>query len=512
MMYTTNNLLPAMKLSAQNLLNSLNKDCRMLPYWKLYVNPDYTAFGEFRWVAHNLGRWWDAMLRLEEATGYEIPIDAETAMLQNLELFLNNEDHICVEPDDLQFDQITPYEIHSSRETLLALTMLIRRRNLTWAKNAAHAMLETLDRIVRPDGNVAFEDLAYAKSHPDAFMDMYDATNAHGRLIEALVPYYEETGDELAFRFAERLANWHFDNSTKPDGTMTGLDIKHTHSYLGTLRGLFLFGKLTGQRRFIDRVWLTYQTTVRVLVKESGYASHDIGSEDRPETTSPGDAAQLALWLALDGHPECLDEAERIIRARILPSQIWETPALTPTGTGEDRYTNLEERILGGFGGMMQKMHGGKLPTTDVSCADLHTLTDIYNHIIVETPHATRVLFHFCKETSNVTVHSDRIGTRATVRVESRTGKMLEIRVPAWTPVDRLCVTVNGEPAAPIVQDHFLRIFGTSRDLTVTVSYDLPEKVIKEVTNGTEYEIAFRGDEITGISPNTDFYPLYANL
>lgn len=36
--------------------------------------------------AHDLGRWWDAILRLEEATGFAIPAELEAASLRNLKL------------------------------------------------------------------------------------------------------------------------------------------------------------------------------------------------------------------------------------------------------------------------------------------------------------------------------------------------------------------------------------------------------------------------------------------
>ncbi len=35
-------------------------------------------------TAHNLGRWWDAVLRLEETIGFVIPADLEAASLRNL--------------------------------------------------------------------------------------------------------------------------------------------------------------------------------------------------------------------------------------------------------------------------------------------------------------------------------------------------------------------------------------------------------------------------------------------
>ena len=115
---------------------------------------------------------------------------------------------------------------------------------------------------------------------------------------------------------ATRLAEFHLGASTRPDGSFPETDkYVHTHSLLGTYRGLLLYGKLTRQCTYVDRIAKTYANTVRTAVKESGFISHDWGNDNTGEPTSPGDAAQLALWLARLGYGEFLDDVERIVRA-----------------------------------------------------------------------------------------------------------------------------------------------------------------------------------------------------
>ena len=50
-----------------------------------WLNPDeeYLPTGGYE-IAHDTGRWWDAMLRYEAATGTRIPQQAEAAMMKNL--------------------------------------------------------------------------------------------------------------------------------------------------------------------------------------------------------------------------------------------------------------------------------------------------------------------------------------------------------------------------------------------------------------------------------------------
>ena len=43
------------------------------------------------------------------------------------------------------------------------------------------------------------------------------------------------------------------------------------------------------------------------------------------------------------------------------------------------------------------------------------------------------------------------------------------------------------------------------------MEYALPERRTKEKGLGAEYEIVWRGDDVVGVRPNTDFYPFYPN-
>ena len=45
----------------------------------------------------------------------------------------------------------------------------------------------------------------------------------------------------------------------------------------------------------------------------------------------------------------------------------------------------------------------------------------------------------------------------------------------------------------------------------IVMEYALPERRTKEKGLGGEYEIVWRGDDVVGVRPNTDFYPFYPN-
>ena len=123
----------SMELAGQNLLNNLCPAHQYMPYYKIDIDREYRAWALLYCPAENIGRWWDAMLRLEAATGFVIPANIEAAMLENLYVFFDNPDHLCVYPlDDARYDPVYArflLEFHSLREALLTLAALADRRN-----------------------------------------------------------------------------------------------------------------------------------------------------------------------------------------------------------------------------------------------------------------------------------------------------------------------------------------------------------------------------------------------
>ena len=141
-----------MELAGRNLLNCLSPAMNFHPYWAMRMDVDYRAEMVFFGNIHNLGRWWDAMLRLEAATGFEIPAHLEAAMLANLRESFDNPDHLCLSAFDHPW--LKPaLDFHSLRESLLALNALVRFRGSTWARTQARLMFETLARITRDDAS-----------------------------------------------------------------------------------------------------------------------------------------------------------------------------------------------------------------------------------------------------------------------------------------------------------------------------------------------------------------------
>ena len=531
-------LRPAMHLGGRSLLK--------------WLNPDHDYLPTGGWLeSHDTGRWWDAMLRLEHATGFVIPAEMEAAMLRNLHMLTDNPDGLLFIPPGLSF-RAPRFELHSIREGLLAFSALVRYRGSTWAAQRGRRMLETIHRCLRADGTWNLDCFEYPR-YADAKIDLSDPsilgdmTGSTGRCIEGLVEFYDAAGDSLALELADVMARHHLERSTMPDGSMPPHIVDpdnagHSHSYLGTLRGLLRFGRLTRQHEYVDAVAAAYQRSVREhVITESGFTPHDLGKTRYPdehgdpvgETASAGDVAQLALWLGIrEGESDLLDDAERVLRSRLLPGQT----------TKQDAVANpdVPDKNIGGWGAHREP-HGSKGVILDVTASVVHTLVDLYVHAVERTADGLFVNLHFdhagayceasgCGHPGYLDFYSDSslqkspryhdvpvsmTSTRdeeAKVCVTPGDCVNVFVRIPDWTDPKSVRASIDDAPVEPKLIGSYLFVPAAQVEAgrCIVVQHSLPRRETSETTShGQSFGFDWRGDEIVGIQPNAEKLPFY---
>ena len=427
----------------------------------LDANSDYLPTNGYE-TAHDLGRWWDAVLRLDESIGFIIPADLESASLRNLVQMTDNPD--CL----LMVDKINP---HNFRETMIAYNGLIRHRNSVWAREAGMKLVSSMDRCIKVDGSFNFTELGSwgmlpftgDPSHTEGKRDgWFDGTATSGRCLEALIWFYELTKEPLVFDVANRIAKYHLHNSVNSDGRIRAEivdkeNVGHNHSYHGTLRGLLLFGLLTGEKEYINAVESTYRhADHRRIVMDSGWAPHDLGKlrfhnkygDPVTDPASTGDSAQIALWLALKtGCTDLLDDVERLVRCRIIPSQCL-----------DDKFKNNEKPMREyGAWAIHASSHGEKGCTPDVLAAVTHTLCDIYNHICVKNSQGIQVNLHFNYEDADIKIYCNRDEKHKLSILVKRPDNIL-IRIPDWLAEETMTILINDKVTPLIKKDNFVMI------------------------------------------------------
>ena len=473
-----------------------------------WLNPekDFLPTGGYE-VAHDTGRWWDAMLRYEAASGVRIPAQAEAAMMANLRRLTDNPAAL------LASGKCNP---HNLRETLLTYAALVRYRKSAWADAQGRKLVRTMAELLEPDGQMDYERLAQLIGQPlttDKLMMLrfpqgqwFNAVGSTGRALEGLVVFHAATGDAEALKLAGRLAEIHLRNSIDPSGQirpeLLAADcISHTHSYCGTLRGLLLYGLATGDRRFIDAIANTYRKGLwGHAISYSGWTPHDQGKtrfankEGEPigEHASCGDIAQLALWLALrDGQTDLLDDVERLVRARILPSQI--SDATRP-------------RNDGAWGVYSHPF--GKASILDVFAAVVHSLADIHENIVTTTPDGVlTVNLHFDIDTPAISIRSQR-AKEATLEITLKEARALRIRVPGWATRSSVRLAADGKDL-PLTWDGHYLVVAKGTGQIIQLRHDLPEKQTTEEmpVSHRQFHLSWRGDEVIACDPPVPIYP-----
>ncbi len=473
-------------------------------------------------VAHDTGRWWDAMLRYEAATGVRIPEQAESAMMQNLRALTNNPAALLTNTADLSIAvekiKVNP---HNLRESMLAYTALVRHRNSEWAREQGQKLVAAIAGNLDTDGQLNFGALTalVGGGRPltnDPLMiaraptgKWFNATGNTGRAIEAIVWFHEATGDKAAMELARRLAEVHLRNIIDLSGKVRGelLDpnqVGHTHSYLGTLRGLLLYGLASGEKQYVEAVANTYRKGLwGTTISYSGWTPHDQGKIRFPnkqgdplgEHASCGDVAQIALWLAQRaGQTDLLDDVERLTRARLLPSQL-----VAPADSRRDGAWGVYPDPFG-YGAIL-----------DVFAAVLHSLVDIDQHIITRPDDDTAVVnLHFDADTPALSVRSER-NARAALHITPKSPLKLLVRVPSWTPRDTVRLSVN-ETRLPLQwQGPFVVIEKSeiTKSDAIALHYELPERDTREEMpiSHTLYRLHWRGDAVIGCEPKVAIYP-----
>jgi hypothetical protein len=508
-----------LQLAGQALLGMLDPENELMP----------TGGAE---VAHDLGRWWDAALRMENAIGFEIPPELEAASLRNLHLLADNPDRLMMNSSVISWmaksARINP---HNIRESFLTYDQRWRRRQDDWARESGLVLTAAVDRLVQPDGRIDMTKLgSWGQAPPSedfSFLGQsldsgwFDTTGSTGRALEAMVWFYESTQEAPVLELARRIAAHHLAYTVNADGSMRKEIVDpanpgHCHSYHGTLRGMLLFGLLTGQDDYVDVVEKTYRNAVRLrMVKESGWAPHDLGvdrfsNEDGDpwsDAAVPGDSAQLALWLALRaGCDDLLDDVERLVRCRLFPAQT----------TEEDvrRYPDQELARNSVWAWTNHgPSHAGKTRClNDVHAAVVHSLCEIYQSICTASQDGLSVNLHLDYEDDRVRIVSKR-GQSADVTVSLTEPCALRIRIPGWAPDASVRMTVAGEDVN-FKRDGVFACLPGKVTGDVVLSYDLPERASEEtMVSGRVYRFQWCGDEIVGIDPQEDEgIPLYPSL
>lgn len=318
------------------------------------------------------------------------------------------------------------------------------------------------------------------------------------RAIGPLVKLYRTTGHgpalELALIFKEKLLADHF----RADGFYSSDRLgTHGHSIACDLASLAQLAEATDDLPLLERVKAFYDGGMWDLRDELGWVIEKTGPSavDRPdvgEGNSTGDLVEAALILGCHGYPQYFEDAERMLRSHLLPSQ------LRDVGFIENEA--IAERMLGGwgfpapYGHEPLELHGfdAVLFHADIVGGVVGSLCEAYRACtrLDETGHHVDLLFDY--ETEAVRVESNY--THEWLTVTPKQPGPLWVRMPSWAKRDGAV----GVPAGRLVGDYRF-IAQPPVHVPIRIPYELPTRNLTLHHRTRDIDVTMRGDSVVAM-------------
>jgi hypothetical protein len=490
-----------MDRAIEYMLNTIDLEQGGLPWSvnRVYTSPAQLEHSDAD-LPHNTARYLLAMMTWEEATGRRVRDEKAVQMLRNLlHGSISDVDHLAHAPnpggESMEFA-----DMHSRREVLLALLGLARMRDDRKSEDYAARMIESL---------VAEERTG---------LDLSPLVSA--RMIRALVMHHRYYNDaqsiSLAFKYAEK-------GILRISDKQGRVTLSHMHSVLGALSGLVELGLHTSTPGLIEHARLMIDQGLSPHRTRFGFIYEGDMAIGRGEANNPADLVRSEILLGLNGYPEYLDDAERIIRNHLLASQFLDPSRAGKPGEGEPspedtprfRYTAAAQRLCGGFSftdpnDLVDGIYFEKFDmAADLVSGALEGLAAAWNSIVTQDAAGLRVNLLFSRDTPNLKVRS-HLPEQGRVELIIRKPVDVYLRIPAYVNSDDLCVTLNGKTLVDIrVTGSYLHIPNRSGSATAVVEFEQVVAIRHTSLGCQTYTEEWLGDTLWNILPTGDRIPIY---
>ena len=302
----------------------------------------------------------------------------------------------------------------------------------------------------------------------------------------------------------------------------------HTHSTTCVMSSLAQLADLTNDSVLLERVRKFYDNGLWEIRDEIGWVVEVGGPQSevdclRGETNNSGDILETALILGARGHAQYFADAERIIRAHLLPSQLRDVSFIcsaAPPADGSpapDGEIDAAERLRGSWGFPAQHGHiperlwQGAKPrigfNPDIVGGTTASLVAAVEALSSFDASRHSVNLWFDHETEHLCLRSPY--THPSLQVKLKTEGALFVRMPPWLPEQQLRVEAGVLPSVYNPASKSLHGIGAPRrlgdwlvlpcpptDEWITILFELPVFEQELTWRGRSVRSRFRGDEV----------------
>ena len=499
----------AIRLGCHTMQSVFNADDNDVPFMLARARPDARlAFYPGGSEAHVPGRHLNALLNAEDAAG--IVIDEQAIEKHRRAAFFSFSGPVSLPLNRQVMDgPLVNFAAHNIREGLHALCALVKFRRDDRARELAEACIAAIFDLWGPQCGWDEERL---KRHGINHMDRHENfVRTLPRALGPLVKYYRATGYgpalELAFVLKEKLLAEHFREDGVYDIQVQGT---HGHSIACVLSSMAQMAELTQDLPLIRRVKAFYDNGMWKLRDELGWVVEKTGDSavkrpDLGEANSTGDLIETALILGRLGHPQYFEDAERMLRCHLLPSQLRDIGFITAPANpqNEDGKRDVARRLQGAYGFPAPYGHEplelegfeGVNFNLDIVGGVVGSLCEVYRDAtrLDATGHHVNLLFDH--ETEAIKVES--IYTHPQMRVILKKPEPLWVRLPPWVRRDRL--SLEGVAGMPRLKSSHAFVGQQPVGRPVTFRFDLPTRDIVLRHPTRSIRVRLRGDAVAAM-------------
>ncbi len=510
----TSDIGAAIRLGCRTMSSVFNADDNDIPFFGSQVWPEAELnASQIYSEAHVPGRHLNALLNAENALN--VYVDEGCIDRHARAAFFSYSGPL---PLPLNRDRIggplVHFVPHNVREGFHALYALAHFRRSARAYELAENSIQTIQERWHPqqgwdtdflEGNLGLT------FRPSTFIV------GLARAIGPLVKFHRSAGCpialDLALELAQKATNEFFTPSGQYDRDLFGA---HTHSTTCVLSSLAQLADLTRDAPLMERVRAFYDNGLNEIRDPLGWvieSSADQADPDRGEVNNTGDVVETALLLGRWGYPQYYQDAERIMRCHLLPSQLRDISFIQEPANplNQDGKRDLANRHLGAFG--FPAPYGHK----PVDAARISFNMDIVGGAVGSLCEAFRQAIHsdqaghwvnllFDHETKAVEVESPY--THSHLRVRAKQPGPLYVRMPTWVKPETLVVT--GIDDKPRWRNGYLALSNPDINRWITIRFELAEQEIVLHHRTREIRARLRGDAVaamTNFGADLTFFP-----
>jgi hypothetical protein len=346
-----------------------------------------------------------------------------------------------------------------------------------------------------------------------------------GTLIWPLARFGGLTGYEPALGLAQGVAEYCLRGARffRPDGRFYDTIQGHFYARSHAALGLFKLGVVIGNEGYLQMAERVYNHA-KEWGTSFGWFPEDL-SRPGCETCCITDMIETAIGLALHVDAKYWNDAEQFGRNHLLESQLLRIDWVDEYHKGQEPYTlpvenpdpaqisrdRVMERCLGGFAGWGGVNDWVSSKPQMMGCCHANGtrgLYDLWHYAVTQAGNRVSVNLLFSRATDDVVVKS-HLPFSGRVDIQARSDRRIRVRVPDYVPGESLSLEMNGQLTAVRATGGWVQLPPTKKGDVAVVRFALPEREESVHMGYDTYEVQYRGDTVTAISPPGKHYPLY---